>query len=229
METVIDFSFLASKITAGCECSHEIKICLLLGRKIMTNLAQLSISVMPNFLWPHRMKHARLPCPSPTTGACSNLCSSSQWCHPTISSCRPILLPHSIFPSISIFSNESALHIKWPKYWSFNFSISPSNEYSGLISFRMKWLDLLAVQGTLKCLLQHHSLKHQFLYFHTNCEIICFSSVKNTIGSLIGIAWIYRLLWIVYSFSLYWFFQSKNTGIDLHLFVSSLISFISVL
>ena len=82
--------------------------------------------------------------------------------------CQPLLLLPSIFHSISIFSNESALHIKWPKYWSFNFSISPSNEYSGLISFRMNWLDLLAVQGTLKCLLRQHSLKHQFLYFHTN-------------------------------------------------------------
>ena len=73
--------------------------------------------------------------------------------------CRPLLLPPSIFPSIRVFSNESVLHIRWPKYWSFSFSISPSNEYSELISFRMNWLDLLAVQGTLKSLLQHHSLK----------------------------------------------------------------------
>ena len=72
---------------------------------------------------------------------------------------RPLLLPPSIFPSIRVFSNESVLCISWPKYWSFNFSISPSNEYSGLISFRMDWLDLLAVQGTLKSLLQHHSSK----------------------------------------------------------------------
>ena len=73
--------------------------------------------------------------------------------------CRPLLLPPSIFLSISIFSNESCLHIRWPKYWSFSFSISPFNEYSGLISFRMDQLDLLEVQGTLKSLLQHHSLK----------------------------------------------------------------------
>ena len=73
--------------------------------------------------------------------------------------CRPLLLLPSIFPSIRVFSNESALHIRWPKYWSFNFSISPSNEHSGLIAFRMDWLDLLAVQGTLKSLLQHHSSK----------------------------------------------------------------------
>ena len=77
--------------------------------------------------------------------------------------CRPLLLPPSVFPSIRVFSNESVLQIKWPKYWSFSFSISPSNEYSGLISFRMDWLDLLAVQGTLKSLLQHHSWKASIL------------------------------------------------------------------
>ena len=75
--------------------------------------------------------------------------------------CRPLLLPPSIFPSIRVFSNESALRIRWPKYWSFSFNISPSNEYSGLISFRMDWLDLLAVQGTLKSFL-HHSSKASF-------------------------------------------------------------------
>ena len=73
--------------------------------------------------------------------------------------CPPLLLLPSIFPSIRVFSNESALHMRWSKYWSFSFSISPSNEYSGLISFRINWLDLLAVQGTLKSLLQHHSSK----------------------------------------------------------------------
>ena len=73
--------------------------------------------------------------------------------------CRPLLLLPSVFPIIRIFSNESALHIRWPKYWSFSFSISPSNEHPGLISFRIDWLDLLAVQGTLKHLLQHHSLE----------------------------------------------------------------------
>ena len=76
--------------------------------------------------------------------------------------CRPLLLQPSIFPRIRVFSNESVLCLRWPKDWSFSFSISPSNEYSGLISFRMNWLDLLAVQGTLKSLLQHHSSKHQF-------------------------------------------------------------------
>ena len=76
--------------------------------------------------------------------------------------CRPLLLRPSVFPSIRVFSNESVLCIRWPKYWSFSFNISPSNEHSGLISSRMDWLDLLAVQGALKSLLQHHSAKHQF-------------------------------------------------------------------
>ena len=78
--------------------------------------------------------------------------------------CHPLLLPPSIFPSIRVFSNESVLHIRWPKYWSYSFSISPSNEYLGLISFRMDWLHLLAVQGTLKSLLQHHSSKASILW-----------------------------------------------------------------
>ena len=78
--------------------------------------------------------------------------------------CHPLLLLPSIFPSIRIFSNESALHIRWPKFWSFSFSIRPSNEYSGLIFFRMDWLDLLAVQGTLKSLLQHHKSKVSILW-----------------------------------------------------------------
>ena len=78
--------------------------------------------------------------------------------------CRPLLLPPSVFPRVRIFSNESVLHVRWPKYWSFSFSISPSNEYSGLISFRTDWFDLLAVQGTLKSLLQHHSSKASILW-----------------------------------------------------------------
>ena len=78
--------------------------------------------------------------------------------------CRPLLLPPSIFPSIRVFSNESPLHIRWPNYWSFSFNIVPSEEHPGLISFRMDWLDLLAVQGTLKSLLQHHSSKASILW-----------------------------------------------------------------
>jgi len=78
--------------------------------------------------------------------------------------CRPLLLPPSVFPSIRVFSNESSFHIRWPRYWSFSFSISPSSEYSRLISFRMDWFDLLAVQGTLKSLRQHHSSKASILW-----------------------------------------------------------------
>ena len=78
--------------------------------------------------------------------------------------CRPLFLLPSIFPSIRVFSNESALHIRWPKYWSFSFNISPFNEHSGLVSFRMEWLDLFAVQGTLKSLFQHHSSKASILW-----------------------------------------------------------------
>ena len=89
--------------------------------------------------------------------------------------CRPLLFPPSIFPSIRVFSNESVLHVRWPKHWSFSFSISPSNEYSGLISFRMDWLDLLAVQGTLKSLPQYHSSKGSILecsaFFTSNSHI----------------------------------------------------------
>ena len=85
--------------------------------------------------------------------------------------CRPLLLPPSVFPSIKLFSNESALRIRWPKHWSFTFNISPSNEHSGLISFTMDWLDLLAVQGTLKSLLQHHSSKASILYSPTLTSI----------------------------------------------------------
>ena len=117
-------------------------------------------------LQPHGLQHARLPCPSPTPGVYSN----SFWSLLKLMSieqvmpsnhlilCCPLLLPPSILPSIKVFSSESVLHIRWPKYWSFSFSISPSNEYSGLISFRIDWFDLFAVQRTLKSLLQHHNL-----------------------------------------------------------------------
>ena len=98
--------------------------------------------------------------------------------------CRPLLLPPSVFPSIKVFSNESVLRIRWPKYWSFGFNINPSNDYSGLISFRMDWLDLLAVQGTLKSLLQHHCSKASILW----CSaffIVHFSHPYMTTGKTI--------------------------------------------
>ena len=100
--------------------------------------------------------------------------------------CSPFFLLPSIFPSIRVFSNESALHIRWPKYWSFSFSISPANEYSGPISFRMNWLNFLAVQGTLKSLLQHHSLKASVLWCSA-FVIVQFSHPHMTIGKTIAL------------------------------------------
>ena len=116
---------------------------------------QFSHTVPSNSLRPHGLHHARPPCPSPTPRIYSNSCSLTQWCHPVyhLILCLTILLPPSIFPSTRVFSNEWALCIRWLKYWSFSFSISSSNEHSGLNSFRREWLDLLTVQGTLKSLL----------------------------------------------------------------------------
>ena len=105
--------------------------------------------------------------PSPTSGACSNSCPLSWWCHPTISSCLPLLFLPSFLPSIRVFSNDSFLQIRWPKYGSYSFSIRLSNEFPGLMSLRMYWLDLLAVQGTLKSLLKHHSSKASVLWCST--------------------------------------------------------------
>ena len=102
--------------------------------------------------------------------------------------CCPLLLPPSIFHSIGVFSNESALRIRWPKYWSFSFSVNPFNEYSGLISFRMNWLDLLAVQGTLKCLLQHHSSNASILR-HSVFFIVQLSHPYMTTGKTIALTW----------------------------------------
>ena len=118
---------------------------------------QFSRSVVSDSVWPHELQHARPPCPSPTPRVYPNPCPLSWWCHLIL--CLPLLGLPSIFPNIRVFSNESALHIRWPKYWSFSFNISPSNEHPGPISLRMDWLDFFVVQGTLKSLLQHHSSK----------------------------------------------------------------------
>ena len=142
---------------------------------------------MSDSLQPHGLQHARPPCPSPTPGAYSNSCPSSRWCHPTISIlCCPLLLLPSIFPRIRVFFNESVLCIRWPKYWSFSFSISPSNEYSGLISFRIDWLDLLAVQGTSQSLLQHHGSKASILW-HSAFFIVQLSHPYMTTGKTIAL------------------------------------------
>ena len=117
---------------------------------------------MSDSLWPHGLQHARLLCPSLSPGVCSNSCPLSRECYLT-SHLYLLLLLSSIFPSIKVFSNELVLGIRWPKYWSFHLNISPSNEYSGLISFKIDWFDLLPVQGTLRSLLQHYSLKASIL------------------------------------------------------------------
>ena len=122
---------------------------------------------MSDSLRTHEQQHARTSCPSPTPRFQPNspkLIIESVMPSTHLILRHPLLLWPSIFPSTRVFSNESALRIRWPKYWSFCFNISPSNEHLGLISFRMDWLDLLAVQGTLKSLLQHHSSKASILY-----------------------------------------------------------------
>ena len=131
---------------------------------ILLSCHQFSCSAMSNSLRPHELQHVRPPCPSPIRRVCSNSCPLCLWCHSTTSS---FVVPFSSCPQsfpASVFSNDLVLHIRWPKYWSFSFSTSPSNEHSGLISFRMDWLDLLAVWGTLKSLLQHHSSKASILW-----------------------------------------------------------------
>ena len=132
---------------------------------------------------PRELQHTRLPCPTPTPRACSNSCPSSQWCHPTNSS------PSSPAFNLSqhrVFSNESALRIRWPKYWSFSFSISPSNEHPGLISFRMDRFDLLAVQGTLKSFFQHHSSKVS-IFWCSAFFIVQLSHPNMTTGKTIAL------------------------------------------
>ena len=138
---------------------------------------------MSNTLQRHGLQHARFSSPSSTPGAYSNSCPLSQWCHPTISSSVIPFSSHlQSFPASGSFT-ESVLQIRWPKDWSF--MINPSNEYSGLISFRIDWLDLLAVQGTLKSLLQHHSSKASVLW-HSTFFIVQLSYPYMTIGKTIA-------------------------------------------
>ena len=121
---------------------------------IIKDSVQFSRSVVSNSLRPHELHHSRPPCPSPDPGVYSNPFPSSH-----LILCCPLVFLPSIPPSIRVFSNESTLRMRWPKYWNFSFSIGSSDEHPGLTSFRMDWLDLLAVQGILKSLLQHHSSK----------------------------------------------------------------------
>ena len=135
---------------------------------------------------PHRLQHARLPCP-PSPRVCSNSCPiESVMPSNHLILCHPLLFLPSIFPSIRVFSNESALRIRWPKYLSFSFNISPSNEHPGVIFFRMDWVDLLVVQGTLKSLLQHHSSKASILR-HLAFFIVQLSHPYMTTGKTIAL------------------------------------------
>ena len=140
---------------------------------------QFSRSVLSNSLQPDGLQHTRPPCPSPTPGVDTNKSIQSVMPSNHLILCSPLLLLPSIFPSIRVSSNESALRIRRPKYWSFSFSSTPSNEYSGLISFKMDWFDLLAVQGTLKSLLQHHSSKASILWHSTFFRVQLFTSIHD--------------------------------------------------
>ena len=126
-------------------CSCHFPIGALTWCLILLLSDQIRRSVVSDSLWPHESQHTRPPCPSQTPRIHSDSRPSSRWCHPAISSCRPLLFLPPIPPSIRVFSNESTLHMRWPKYWSFSFSILPSKEIPGLVSFRMDWLDLLII------------------------------------------------------------------------------------
>ena len=156
MELFLTFLCIFFLVSLSCHRPPPPSLCL-------SDLFLFSRSVASDSLWPHGLQHTRFLCPSLTLRACSNSCPLSQWCRPTISSS---VVPFSpclqSFPASGSFPMSQFL-TRWPKYWSFSFSISCSNEYSGLIFFRMDWLDLLAVQGTLKSLLQHHSSKASIL------------------------------------------------------------------
>ena len=134
---------------------------LMFLHNILKCSVQFSYSVVSDSLRPHESQHARPPCLSPTPGVYSNSCPLSRWCHQPSHPLSPPS-PAPIPPSIRVFSNESTLPMWWPKYWSFSFSISPSNDYSGLISLRMDWLDLLAVQELSRDFSNTIVQKHQF-------------------------------------------------------------------
>ena len=148
---------------------------------------QFSHSVVSDSLQSHGLQDARLLCPSSTPGVYSNSSIKSVMPSNHVILCCPLLLPLSVFPTIRVFSSESVLHIRWPKYWSFSFNISPSNEHPGLISFMMDWLDLLVVQGILKSLLQHHSSKASILW-HSTFFIVQLTHPYMTTGKTIALS-----------------------------------------
>ena len=142
--------------------------------------------VMSDSLWPYRLRHTRLPCPSPSPEVCPSSCPLHWWCHPAMSCSDVLFLLPSIFLSIRDFSSELALLIRWPKYWSFSFSISSSSEYSGSLSLKIDWFDLLAIQGTFRSLLQHHTSKASILW-HSAFFTVQLSKPHVTTGKTIAL------------------------------------------
>ena len=173
-----------------CNSAHAIYI---LGTKLL-----FSHSVMSSSLRPHGLQHARLPLSIVSRSLLKLMSIELVMLSKRLVLCHPLLLLLSIFLSIFLFSNELALHIRWPEYWNFSFSVSPSNEYSGLISYRIDWFGLLAVQGTLKSLLQHHSLKASVL----QCSaffMIQLSHPYMTTGKIIALTrWTFVSKWCLY-------------------------------
>ena len=141
---------------------------------------------MSSSLLLHGLQHTRLHCPSLPCRVCSNSCPLSWWCYLTISSSATLFSCRQCFPTSGFFSNESVPYIRCPKYWSFSYSISPSSEYSGLITFTTDWFDLLAVQGTLKSLLQHHNLKASIIW-HSAFFMLQLSYPYMTTGKTIAL------------------------------------------
>ena len=146
-----------------------------------------SCSVVYDSLQPHELQHARLLYPSLTPRVCSNSCPLSRWCHPAVPSSVVPSPPAFNLSQHQVFSNESTLCIRWPKYWSFSFS--PSNEYSGLISFRIDWFDLLVVQGILNSLLQHHSSKTSILWHSAFCMVQLSHAYRTTGKTILLTRW----------------------------------------
>ena len=177
-----------------------------LSSTLFSLLLQFSCWVVSDSLRPHGLQHTRLPSPCLSPRVCSNGLMSVKLVMPSkhLILCCPLFHLPSVFPSIKVSFTELALHIRWPKCWRFSFSFSPSNEYSGLISFRIDWVDLLAVQGTLKSLLQYHNLKASILWLWA-FFVVQLSYSYMTTGKTIRVAsFAYLRLWY---FSLQSWFQ----------------------
>ena len=178
--------FTTQGVNPGLPHCRQILYCLSHQESSFSSV-QFTRSVVSDSLQPHELQHTSPPCPSSTPRVHPNSCALSRSCHPTISSSVvPFSSSLQSLPASGFFSNESALHMRWPKYWSFSLSISPSNEHPGLVSFRMSWLDLLAAQGTLKSLLQHHSSKASILW-HSAFFTVQLSHPYRTTGKTIAL------------------------------------------